>query len=191
MKYLFIILSVLVFLSLKTCESKLVIAKKPMEQNCLNYLVNTTHEISRCEFYKCFEERFPCGSGNYVMNLGYKYCRRYSEEDTFKQFTKAGQDLTNHLVYCLPRAFEKIYKTKKAIRCGQLNKDGYKAQEECYIEVLDSFCNGLQENKNVYGKKMDLMDVISPDGIAIMRRMAERCGKKIDVLQLVLAFGGK
>ena len=173
-----VVCSLLIMGASNALEDKLIVARKSVDAKCLAILRNTTAiDRNRCEFYKCFEERFPCGSSYYVMNLGYKYCIRYTANNFSSNFTEQGKKLIDQMVDCLPRAFEKTYKTKKSVKCGRLNKEGYEAQEKCYVDKLDAFCKGLPENKALFRKAMDFGDILSYEAIAMMQRMGKRCGQ--------------
>ena len=168
-------------------DDKLVIEMKKVDQECLNILANTTHEPARCEFYKCFEQRFPCGPSYYIMGLGYKYCTRYLP--MLSEFTQSGLDLINHLIECLPLGFEKIYTKRRSVRCTSLRKEGYALQEKCYMDKIELFCKGMRENRKAFGRSMDISDVLNGDALAMMKRLSEKCGEKGDVLSLAFKYG--
>ena len=52
-------------------NEKTIRPKSNVEQRCLDLLtIKNKTQIERCEFFKCFEERFPCGNKYWVMNWG-------------------------------------------------------------------------------------------------------------------------
>ena len=170
-------------------DDKLIIEMKKLDQNCLDLLANTTHEPSRCEFYKCFEERFPCGAGGYIMAIGHKYCTKYHPH--LSEFTQSGVDLINHMVECLPRCLaEKVYSKRRSIRCRSMRKEAYSLQEKCYMEKIELFCTGMRENRKAFGRSMDITDVLNGEAIGMMKRLSEKCGEKGDILSLAFKYGG-
>ena len=36
-------------------------------------------EQGNCDFYKCTEAAFPCGSDGYALGYGYRYCDRFGK----------------------------------------------------------------------------------------------------------------
>jgi hypothetical protein len=52
-------------------NEKTVKPKVNVDQRCLDLLASKNKtQIEKCEFFKCFEERFPCGNKYWVMNWG-------------------------------------------------------------------------------------------------------------------------
>ena len=71
-----LLLFIVLFKSYSLVESyneneKTVRPKANVEQRCLDLLYGKNKtQIERCEFFKCFEERFPCGNKYWTMNWG-------------------------------------------------------------------------------------------------------------------------
>lgn len=49
-------------------KNKNVKATKPVDQKCLEFL-KKDNQTSVCDFYKCFEERFPCGKYTNIVRI--------------------------------------------------------------------------------------------------------------------------
>jgi hypothetical protein len=160
--------------------------KKNYENRCLDLLTSTNiTNMERCEFFKCFEERFACGKQYWIMNWGYKYCRRYADNKFFARFSEEGKKLLEHVNKCLPNHFEKLYKSKRPLRCKKLSKDAFEAQGKCYQDVQSLFCKAFPENKDLFIEVLDHNDFINLDSISMIRKTAEKCVPAIDFLSMM------
>ena len=161
-------------------------ATKAVDNNCLQTLVNATSDAAKCDFFKCFEERFPCGQKYWILNWGLKYCRRYAEPTYIQYFTESGKQLIRHVNQCLPKSLEKFYKTKKTLKCKRLMHDAFEAQGKCYSEVKDLFCKAFPENKLAFIKVLDKSDLLNYDSMMMIKKTADKCVPKIDFVQLMM-----
>lgn len=171
---------------MNTLTEKTVIAKTTKnDKKCLDLLKNnSTTPIQRCEFFKCFEEKFPCGSEYWIINWGYKYCRRYADAEFIAKFTPTGKKLLDHVNKCLPKHFEKTYK-KKRIRCKSLNTEAFDSQGKCYEEVQKDFCKAFPENKDLFIKVLDHGDFLNFESIGMIKKVADKCTPKIDFMSFM------
>ena len=158
-----------------TLPEKTAKIKKNVDQSCLDLLhsANVT-QLNRCEFFKCFEDRFPCGKQYWIMNWGYKYCRRYANSEFTAKFNEDGKKLLEHVNKCLPKHFEKFYKSKRSLRCKKLSQDAFEAQGRCYQEVQSLFCKAFPENKELFIQVLDNHDFVNLDSISMIRKTADR-----------------
>lgn len=165
---------------------KSVSPKKDVDKQCLQLLrsKNST-QINRCEFFKCFEDRFPCGNKYWVMNWGYKYCRRYADPEFIEKFTDIGKKLLEHVNKCLPKHFEKFYRSKRMVRCKKLNQEAFEAQGKCYTEIQNDFCKAFVDNKDLFIKVLDYNDLMNLESISMIRKATEKCNPKIDFFFLI------
>jgi hypothetical protein len=156
------------------------------EQRHVDLLFNTniTHS-ERCEFFKGFEDRFPCGKQYWIMNWGYKYCRRYADPKFVARFTAHGRKLLEHVNRCLPKHFEKMYKSKRPLRCKKLSQEAFEAQGKCYQEEQALFCTAFPQNKELFIEVLDHNDFANLDSISMIRKTAEKCEPKIDFLKMM------
>jgi hypothetical protein len=169
---------------------KSVNAKKPIDKKCLDLLSSTNiTKIERCEFFKCFEERFPCGNKYWIMNWGYKYCRRYADPEFVAKFTESGKVLLEHVNKCLPKHLERFYKAKKLLRCKKLNQDAFDVQGKCYQDAQKLFCKAFPDNKDLFMKVLDPADVMNMDSVNMIRKTADKCQPKIDLMSLIFKSG--
>ena len=159
--------------------------KKEINQTCIDLLHNANATLmQRCDFFKCFEERFPCGKDYWIMNWGYKYCRRYADPKFIANFTKTGQELLDAVNKCLPKKFERFYR-KTACRCRRLFNEAFDEQAKCYIEVKEKFCKGFSENKILFVKVLDYADLMTQDAMSMIKKATAKCNPKIDLLSIV------
>lgn len=165
---------------------KVIKPQKDVDQKCADILTNTSlSQMERCEFFKCFEDRFPCGKQYWIMNWGYKYCRRYADSKFIEKFTPTGKKLLEHVNKCLPKQFEKNYKSKRPIRCKKLNNEAFSAQTKCYTDIQKDFCTGFVENKMLFVQVLDNSDLINMESISMIKKASEKCTPKIDLLGLM------
>jgi len=165
---------------------KRVKARKPVDESCLAILHNRNATLmERCEFFKCFEDRYPCGSNYWVINWGYKYCRRYADQTFIDKFTDVGKELLAFINECLPNHFEKFYKSKRQLRCKKLYRDAFEAQGDCYAQVQEKFCKAFPENKKLFIEVLDPADFMNIDSITMIRKTAENCEPKLDLLSIM------
>jgi hypothetical protein len=92
---LFIQFLLLALIALTDAEyaDKMVGPNGTIELQCLDLIRGTNKNLSlleSCQVFKCFEERFTCGNKYWIMNWGYKYCRRYSSQEFINKFTETG-----------------------------------------------------------------------------------------------------
>ncbi len=169
---------------------KTVTAKHGINNTCLEVLKGKNMTLmQRCEFFKCFEDRFPCGNKYWIMNWGYKYCRRYADPEFTSKFTDRGKKLLDHVNKCLPRQLEKFYKTKKSINCKRLYTQAFDAQHKCYAEKQKDFCVAFPDNKELFIKVLDQSDFLNFDSISMIRKSVEKCEPKINLSDLLNSSG--
>lgn len=189
LKYFYLFLFILCSISVMGFDNlvfKKVVPKEQIDENCLEILNSSNiTNLERCEFYSCFEKRFPCGKEYWIMNWGYKYCRRYANENFARNFTIIGQKLLNHVNRCLPKHFEKIYKSSRPISCKKLYNKAFEAQTNCYLNIQKDFCSAFSQNKFFFIKAMDNSDILNFESIAMIKKATESCSPKIDFFSLV------
>jgi hypothetical protein len=173
---------------LDNLADKTVKARKEIDDKCLGLLsAKNITQVERCEFFKCFEDRYPCGTRYWIMNWGYKYCRRYADQTFVNKFTPEGKKLLEHVNKCLPSHFEKMYKSKRPLRCKKLSQDAFNAQGKCYQSVQSLFCKAFPANKDLFIQVLDQSDFINMDSITMIKKTADKCNPKIDFSSLLTA----
>jgi hypothetical protein len=184
----FISIALFVFLSQTFVDcaanenDKIVRPKAKIESKCLDLLLNTNKtQLERCEFFKCFEERFPCGTKYWVLNWGYKYCRRYANKQFTDKFSQEGKQMLTHLNKCLPSKLEKLYKSKRPVRCQNLSDNMFGVQANCYEEILPTFCKAFPDNKNLLMNIMDQSDMMNMNSFSMIKKLGDKCVPKLDL----------
>lgn len=167
-------------------QNKVVKATKPVDKKCLAHLKKNANSNSKdvCEFFKCFEERFPCGSEYWIINWGYKYCTRYTEISFFNKFTESGKKLLNHINTCLPQSLKRAYR-KRSHNCKRLQNYAFKAQGRCYAKKQKLFCEAFPENSKLFTQVLDQSDFFNMDSVKMIKQTAENCKPKIDLVKLM------
>lgn len=148
--YCMLFISLLV---IRFSEAHIAQATKPVNQTCLNYGYRND-----CNFYKCFEERFPCGPIYWMLKWGYKYCTRM--ENSVSNFDENGQELVKQISKCLTnKLIELHYYTLKKINCEKLRTAGQRIVHECYRSNSKLFCNAFQgKNRDCFIELIDYED---------------------------------
>lgn len=185
-KKLIILMTLVVLVqSMKDLADRRIVAKKDIDPKAIKLLHNTNATLlERCEFFKSFEDRFPCGKDYWIMNWGYKYCRRYANPEFIANFTKVGQELLDAVNKCLPNKFEKFYR-RKQIHCKRLHDEAFDEQASCYNDVKEKFCKGFGENKLLFVKVLDYADLMVNKAFQMIKKAASGCKPKIDLLNIL------
>ncbi len=190
------ILTIAIVKSQYNTIEKVINPMKPIDLECLDLIKGNNNDslnisssrFEKCNVFKCFEERFPCGKTYWIMNWGFKYCVRYSNSEFIKKFTQKGKLLLDHLTECLPKFLEKYYKSTRALNCDRLSTLAFKAQGKCYMEKLELFCVAFPENKDLFIKVLDQNDFLNFDSISMISKVADKCNPKLDLASFI--FGG-
>jgi hypothetical protein len=168
-------------------KNKVVKATKPVDESCLAFIErgNNFTQAEVCQFYMCFEDRFPCGSEYWIINWGYKYCARYADSTFNDEFTQAGRELLAHVNTCLPRSLRRSYVRSNTINCKLLQLQAFKIQGKCYEREQELFCKGFPENSHLFTKVLDQSDFFNMDSVKMIKDTAEKCDPKIDLAKLM------
>lgn len=157
----------------------------------LNFIQSSNSSaLERCDFFKCFEKRIPCGKDFWIMNWGHKYCTRYANPNFIREFTNSGKKFLNFVNKCLPRALKKLYKIKAdQVSCKALSRAAFQAQANCYQHLNSNFCKGFVENKSLFIKVLDKSDFFNMDSISVITNSTKKCHPKINMLSLLFSIG--
>lgn len=158
---------------IKLNETRLVQAQRPFNQTCLNF-----GHARDCRFYSCFEERFPCGSNDWIMDWGYKYCNRM--EQSRINFDKNGQYLMKQVASCVIRKLtQQRFYTYRTIDCEQLRKAGQKLTHDCYLAHSKLFCSAFQgRNRDCFFQFIDEKDRQDFTLIRTLSHVGQKCTPK-------------
>ncbi|CAF0791651.1 unnamed protein product [Adineta steineri] len=166
----------MLFISLCTirfCESHIVQATQPINQTCLNF--GSDYD---CQFYSCFEERFPCGSKYWMLKWGHKYCTR--TQKSLLNFDKNGQKLLQQISNCLTnKLLKQRYYTLNKVNCEQLRLAGQRILHECYMLNSKLFCNAFQgKNRDCFFQLIDDDDRRDLTVIRTLTSVGQKCTPK-------------
>ncbi|CAF0844940.1 unnamed protein product [Didymodactylos carnosus] len=152
-------------------------AVKPFNRTCAGYA-----HSNNCEYYQCFEERFPCGEKYWMKVWGYKYCERLTKH--LQNFDSVGQRLVLHIKKCLFKKFSNArYYNMNEINCNQLKTSAYRLLYECYTENR-LFCDAYDSNRNCFQELIDNNERHDYQAMKTMIGVANKCHpKKINLLQ--------
>jgi hypothetical protein len=179
----------LIFLfNLNGTFGRVVQPRGPFNQTCLNYIRNYTPEgnyTEKCNFMKCFEERFPCGPNYWIISWGYKYCLKYADEEFRSKITSKGIEMFNGMDACLLKRLEPYYVSNEALNCQNLYTMGFKIQTQCYMNMGETFCEGFRENGYAMMRTTDILDIFK--GYSIMRKATSICKPAISFTNLIFS----
>ncbi|CAF1243735.1 unnamed protein product [Rotaria magnacalcarata] len=154
-------------------ESHTVQATTSINQTCLNF-----GHRNNCQFYKCFEERFPCGPNYWMSKWGYKYCTRMRK--SLSNLDGNGQELIKQISTCLTnKLIKQRYYTMNVINCENLRLAGQRIVHECYITSAELFCNAFKgKNRNCFNQLIDNEDRQDLTLIRTLLAVGQRCTPK-------------
>lgn len=184
LRFLIVIILALSFVTSQKINEKTVRPSAPVNKTCIQILRRNSSLAEKCEFFKCFEKRFPCGLNYYAMNWAHKYCLKHSDSEFYNKLTQTGQFVADQLNICLPQSFEKIYKQRRSLNCKKFYEHAFKLQTQCYKDIQQKFCEGFAENKNTFLRVIDQNDLMNSLLLNMMQTVVEPCEPKIDLMSI-------
>lgn len=88
--------------------------------------------VESCDFYMCSNQELNCGPQNYLVDFGYKYCRKFVNNEA--HFSIQAQETLREIRYCLQ---EKLYFEQK-LTCETSQSFAIQHHVDCYVEK--GFC---------------------------------------------------
>jgi hypothetical protein len=184
MFYYVLILAFIFNLTNAQLVEKTVRATKNFDEKCLE-LSKSSDPALRCEFFRCFEERFPCGPQYWIQRWGTKYCSKYTDKNTFSSFSIDAQRFLNSTNECLAKSLETTYRTDKPLRCKKFYITAFKSQGKCYSQNIDLFCDIFPKNKVQFSKVTDIKDYMDQYFISMIKSTLGKCNPKMDLFSLM------
>ncbi|CAC5385069.1 unnamed protein product [Mytilus coruscus] len=157
--------------------SKTITAKTDVRPECIDWAHNGT-----CDFYDCFEQRFPCGSSGYALGYGGKYCRKFQQSQFRSLFNTAGQVFLDKMSKCEMDAVLPFYE-QQSITCSTEYDLVFKHQEDCYIQ--SGYCDVVLDNFDGFLKTFDRADFLNFKLINQVLNAAKRC--HVDISQAIIS----
>ena len=162
---------------------KTVKATSPSNKTCIE--IGRLTNISRCESFKCFEDRFPCGNQYFNIRWGMRYCSKYSNTNFMGSFKPDARKFFNLTNQCLAKWLENSYEKETAIKCKTFHQNAFKEQTKCYEEHQDLFCKILPENAEQFKKLIDIKDFNDQSFATMMKYTCSKCKPSIDLIKIM------
>ncbi len=151
----------------------------PINEKCIH--------TEGCEFFECFEKRFPCGRDYWMMKWGLKYCAKYANPAIYNSFTADGRNMLNFTMACQKKFVEKQYRSERPMRCKRFYEQAFEGQGKCYAEMGDTFCKVFPKNKNQFMKTMDRDDYMNSYFMTMVKNTLGKCSPPIDLFVLMFS----
>ncbi|XP_025088642.1 uncharacterized protein LOC112560798 [Pomacea canaliculata] len=146
-----------------TAQTHATAKGKPVDSQCVAH-----GEAGRCDFYKCFEDRLPCGEQGYMIKYGQPYCARF--ERVYTAFSPQGQDFINGTSQCLTRGLLHLYRTD-TVDCHRLSHDAFDLISSCYS--ANGFCDVVKENAAVFADVFQARHLFMHGALKIWKEIME------------------
>ena len=163
---------------------KTIKAAHAYNKTCLEY-TRSSKGKSQCEFFRCFEDRFPCGPQYWNLRWGMKYCKKYSEPEIMDAFTPDAKLFLNRTNTCVGLQLEKIYQKDKQLKCKSFYQTAFKIQGKCYAENQQLFCNSFPKNRVQFNKITEMRDYMDPSFLTMIKGALAKCTPPIDLFSLM------
>ncbi|XP_061164014.1 uncharacterized protein LOC133173102 [Saccostrea echinata] len=125
-------------------------AKKPtnpvqdVSQTCLENAASGS-----CNFYDCFEQRFPCGNCGFSKHYGTYDCEKFYQPVYYNQFNDLGKRWIKATGDCLINTLKQFY-TQDTVRCRMIKTTMMDHVSTCYLHNAAniSFCDVFWDNRD-------------------------------------------
>jgi hypothetical protein len=175
-------------LAITLCNAQLVEktvkAVHAFNKTCLD-IAKSPKTASKCEFFRCFEDRFPCGTQYWNLRWGMRYCKKYSDPEVLSTFTPLGRKLLNQTNTCVGLQLEKTYQKDKSLKCRSFYNNAFKIQSKCYAEDPELFCKSFPENRIQFSKVTDVKDYMDSNFLSMIKGALSKCDPPIDLFSLM------
>ncbi|KAK6173052.1 hypothetical protein SNE40_016586 [Patella caerulea] len=152
---------------------RIVNAEREIEGQC-----QTHGSEGNCEFYNCFERRFPCRLRGYMLRYGSHYCRRFEDVDSYRhRFTPEGQEFLTASQQCMTRKLSERFYGAEEVNCHDLSHEAFNIMGDCYLD--NGFCDIFWANKGAFSKVFEAMDLFDTAAFKIWReigKLSATCG---------------
>ncbi|KAK3577216.1 hypothetical protein CHS0354_030486 [Potamilus streckersoni] len=111
-----------------------------------------------CDFYRCFERRFPCGRDGYVVNHATYFCDKLKlNTQYFNDEAKAAINASN---VCLISHFRSLYQGDSTT-CETIKQTGIEAIVECNARnaARPDYCQLVRNNWDGYWRLFSARDM--------------------------------
>ncbi len=140
-----------------------------------------------CNFFKCFENRFPCGQGYWIVDFGQKYCRK--TEALYSSFTMEARAIINATNACQINFLQAQYSNDRPMRCKRFYDRAFEAVGKCYDIVSKKFCKVFPQNRKQFLSIFDVKDLQNSMLMSMIRSRLSKCKPPIDIFSLLMSLG--
>ena len=129
---------------------------------------------SVCGFYiGCLENYYPCGEEGYAIGYGYKYCQKFTDEETRNCMDNSGNEWINSTLLCLQQALVPIIESDDIndMSCRSIKLDAFDSHSTCYTggggstPSAPSVCFLPPSDVKCILSTIDTKDLVSPLGL--------------------------
>ena len=153
---------------------KTVKAAHAYNKTCIE-ISKSSASPTKCEFFRCFEDRFPCGPQYWNLRWGMKYCKKYTDPSIISGFTADAQKFLNQTNTCISHTLERTYQKERSLKCKDFYQKAFKAQSKCYSNNQALFCKIFPENKNQFNKITEMKDYMDQTFISMIKNALAKC----------------
>lgn len=139
-----------------------------------------------CDFYKCLEEKYSCGSEGYPLGYGFKYCKRFSSFNTPSNDNVFGLDLSSkgvqwrdHTLRCLQgELVSTIYEVTQN-SCSTVKSIGFGTHAKCYTSGPVSICSLPVKDWAAIMTMVKAQDYFSVESVDQVTDVLVQCGYQL------------
>ncbi|KAK0423985.1 hypothetical protein QR680_008446 [Steinernema hermaphroditum] len=142
--------------------------------------VSVADECRGCQAYDCFEDAVHCGNDSYLVKYGGKYCRKFNDPETLKNFSPIGREFVECTTSCLKRFMQNyINNTSRRppyshSQCSDLEKAAFGSHVKCYLDC--DFCTVCKTEKAALFHVYEFRDFFSWSAMKQMYEVLKSCG---------------
>ena len=114
------------FLTMWIAITSLLSSSAQAEKNCESL-------IGTCDFYLCLEADLKCGPSGYLINYGYKYCRRSLDSLVQHMQSDAGKFWVIDTIQCLQTKVT-IALQLHSLTCREIESVAIQSHPDCYVD---------------------------------------------------------
>ncbi|XP_069131472.1 uncharacterized protein [Argopecten irradians] len=116
-------------------------------------------DIGSCEFFDCYEERFPCGRCGFAANPERNFCESFFRPQNYGNFDLQGQRWIESVHLCLNRMLLSLY-VQNSVTCADSLTIMTNALSRCYRGISRlHFCEIFQTNQLAFMLLYDSRDI--------------------------------
>ncbi|XP_060064824.1 uncharacterized protein LOC132545166 [Ylistrum balloti] len=116
-------------------------------------------EEGSCDFFDCYEARFPCRRCGFAANPERNFCRRFFNPNNYRNFDVQGQQWIRSAHLCLTRIMLSLY-VQNTVSCAVSKRIMMNAVSNCYLGNSElSFCDMFETNQFAFFRLYDIRNM--------------------------------